>query len=160
MHIFKYLGCLLLLGAGALTGLALLRFERRRVAQAEGFRTLLCLLRWQIDTLARPLPQILAACDEGVLAACGWQEKARPADFGALLEGVTLYLSEEICTLLYDFKGALGTSYREEQLRTCDYHLSRLSPYCDTLQRELPKRERVALFLPLAAALALILLLL
>ena len=158
MLIFKWLGCLLILTAGALIGIALLAFEKRRMAQAEGFLSLIRLLRWQIDTLGRPLPEILAACDSSVLTACGWQKKEPPPDFIALLDGTPLYLAEEICTLLFDFGHSLGGGYRDEQLRTCDYHLARLSPYCDTLRRELVKRERVALFLPLAAALALILL--
>ncbi|MBQ3063531.1 MAG: hypothetical protein IJC99_01845 [Clostridia bacterium] len=160
MHFFKWLGVFLLFLTGALTGISLLTFERRRVTQAEGFLSLLRFFRWQIDALAEPIPQILADCDATVLSACGWQESARPATLDALLGGVTLYLSEDICRLLYDFAGSLGTVYREEQLRGCDYHLARLSPYCEKLRQELPKRERMALFLPIAAALCLILLLL
>ena len=159
MHFFKWLGAFLILLVGALISASLLAFERRRVRQAEGFLSLLRFLRWQIDALAKPLPQILAACDRTVLSSCGWQEKEPPATLGALLDGVSLYLSPEICTLLFDFAAGFGAGYREEQLRGCEYHLARLSPYCDMLQRELPKRERVALFLPVAAALALILLL-
>ena len=158
MHIFKWLGCFLILAAGAFVGIVLVTFERRRVTQAEGFLSLLRLLRWQIDSLARPLPEILAACDKNVLIACGWQKKAPPADFNTLLDNTELYLSEEICILLYDFGRGLGAGYRDEQLRTCDYHLAKLSPYSDTLRRDLPKKERVALFLPIATALALILL--
>ena len=143
MLIFKCIGCLLLLGAGTLVGIALLTLEKRRVTQGEGFLALVRFLRWQIDTLARPLPDILAACQSSVLAA----------------RGAELCLSEEICTLLYEFANGLGATYREEQLRACDYLLTRITPYCDTIRRELPKRERIALFLPIAATVALILLL-
>ena len=160
MPIFKCLGCILLLIASALIATSLLAFERRRVTQAEGFLALIRFLRCQIDTLARPLPQILAECDASVLHACGWTAAPRPTSLITLLDGTALYLSEEICTLLYDFGRSLGIGYRDEQLRSCDYHLARLTPYCDTLRRDLPKKERVALFLPIAAALALILLLL
>ncbi len=159
MLIFKWIGCLLLLGAGTLVGIALLTLEKRRVTQGEGFLALVRFLRWQIDTLARPLPDILAACESSVLAACGWQSDLPPADFHSLLDGAELCLSEEICTLLYEFANGLGATYREEQLRACEYLLTRITPYCDTLRRELPKRERIAVFLPIAATVALILLL-
>ena len=159
MHFFKWLGALFLLSAGALVSRLLICFEKRRVLQAEGYLALLRFLRWQIDALAKPLPQILAACDGDVLLACGWQKEAPPETLTTLLEGSALYLSDEVCALLHTFAQELGKGYRDEQLRGCDYHLARLSPYCDALRKDLPKKERIALFLPIAAALALILLL-
>ena len=60
--------------------------------------------------------------------------------------------------LLRDFSNTLGSSYREEQLRCCDYYIARLVPLCERLRTELPKRLRLAWILPLAVAGALILL--
>ena len=159
MHFFKWVGVVALLATGVLTSLCLRSFERHRITQAQNFLALVRFLRWQIDTLAKPLPAILADLDEGVLYACGWGAETRPKNLSDLLAGCTLYLSEEMCTLLYDFAKGLGTAYREEQLRGCDYILSRLAPYTDALCKDLPKREKAALFLPIAGALALILLL-
>ena len=62
--------------------------------------------------------------------------------------------------MLADFGAQLGSSYREEQLRCCDYFLERLIPCCDLLRAELPRRERMALILPMAIAAMLVLLLL
>lgn len=158
MHFFKWLGVGVILCCGIFAGVFFAAFERRRLAQAEGFLSLLRMIRLQIDCFSMPLSRILAECDIEVLRACG--VSAPPADFKTLLREAKLYLSEEICRLLTDFGGRLGGSYREEQLRCCDFYLARLAPYCDALRTELPKRERMALLLPPALSVALILLLL
>ncbi len=157
MHFFKWLGIGVILCCGIMAGLSFAAFERRRLTQAEGFLSLLRLIRLQIDCFCTPVARILAECDGEVLAACGAVD--RPADFAALLNGSKLYLSEEICRLLGELAGRLGGSYREEQLRCLDYYIARLAPYCDTLRADLPRRERMALFLPPALSVALILLL-
>lgn len=158
MHFFKWLGVGVILCCGIFSGLFFAAFERRRLEQAEGFLSLLRLIRLQIDCFSMPVSRILSQCDKSVLAACG--AAAPQSDFKALVRDTKLYLSEEMCRLLTDFAGRLGGSYREEQLRCCEYYLARLAPYCDTLRAELPKRERMALFLPPALSVALILLLL
>lgn len=159
MHYFKFVGIALILCCGVLSGLAFVAFERRRCRQAEGFLSLLRYIRSQIDCFSAPVCQILASCDACILTDCGTQASDLP-DFDALLHGTRLYVPEEMCRLLSDFGAQLGSSYREEQLRCCDYFLERLIPCCDLLRAELPKRERMALMLPIAISAMLVLLLL
>jgi len=157
MPFFKIVGAGVIFLCGIFAGLFFAAYERRRVRQAEGFLSLLRLIRLQIDCFSMPVSRILATCDPDVLAACGVSQP--PRDFKTLLLETKLYLSEEICRLLSDFAGRLGGSYREEQLRCCDYYLARLAPYCDALRTEQYRRERMALILPPALSVALILLL-
>ena len=158
MHFVRWIGAGALLFLGVLLGLAFSGFEKRRLLQAEGFLSLLRYIRLQIDCFSLPLGKILATVEEKTLADCG--AVGRPRDFEELLSGTSLYLSEEICRLLFELSARLGGSYREEQLRCCDYYIARLSPYCDSLRADLPRREKMALFLPPALAVAWILLLL
>lgn len=157
MLIFKWLGLLALILCGGLAGVCFAAFERKKLLQAEGFLSLLRHLRAQIDCFSMPISQIFSGCDKGVLEACGTERV--PKDLGSLLRDVKLYLSEEMCGLLKDLATRLGAGYREEQLRCIDYYIARLTPYCDTLRGDLPKRERMALLLPLALCVALVLLL-
>ena len=157
MHFFRWLGAGVIFACGVFAGLFFAAYERKRVLQAEGFLSLLRVIRMEIDCFSMPVSRILAECDKALLAACG--VVGTPKDFKALLGGTRLYLSEEICRLLADFAARLGGSYREEQLRSCEYYLARLAPYCDTLRADLPRRERMALILPPALSVALILLL-
>lgn len=158
MHFFKLLGAVLIFGCGVLLGMTLARFERARARQGQGFLALLCHIRAQIDCFSIPLGRILASCDEKILADCG-VEATDIADLKTLLDGTRLYLGEEACRLLLDFSERLGSSYREEQLRCCDYYIRCFTPVVDRLRAELPKRERMALFLPMALSAALLLLL-
>ena len=159
MSYFKPIGIVLLLLSGIGCGLALASFERRRCRQAEGFVALLRYIRLQIDCFSLPVGRILATCDGRILADCG-VEAVELTDFATLLRSTRLYLPEECCRLLCDFGVQLGSSYRAEQLRCCDYFLERLTPCCDRLRAELPKRERMMLILPMAIAAILVLMLL
>ena len=157
MLIFKCLGAFAILFCGALAGMCFAAFERKKLAQAEGFLSLLRFIRVQIECFSMPVGEILSACDRNVLLACGTERV--PKDLAELLSQGKLYLSEEVCHLLTALSKRLGTGYREEQLRCIDYYIARLTPYCDTLRCELQKRERMALLLPLTFCAALILLL-
>lgn len=157
MHFFKWLGIGIIFCCGILAGLFFAAFERQRLTQAEGFLSLLRHIRLQIDCFCTPISRILAECDGEMLLACGTRE--RPEDLPTLLRGCRLYLSEEMCRLLGELGGRLGGSYKDEQLRCLDYYIARLVPYCDAQRADLRKRERMALFLPPALSVALILLL-
>ncbi|MBQ8357811.1 MAG: hypothetical protein IJX39_08420 [Clostridia bacterium] len=159
MHYFKPIGIVLILACGVMAGVAFAAFERRRCRQAEGFVALLRHIRLQIDCFSLPVGRILASCDGKILADCG-VETAELPDLSALLAGTRLYVPEEMCRLLHDFGAQLGTSYRLEQLRCCDYFLERIIPICDRLRADLPKRERMVLILPMAIAAILVLMLL
>ena len=158
MLYFKWIGIVLVLCCGVGASVAFVSFERRRFAQACGFLTLLRFIRLQIDCFSLPVGKILCTCDRAVLSDCGAPDGA--GDFPTLLDGTRLYLPPEICQLLTDFATQLGGSYREEQLRCCDYYMARLAPFCDRLREELPRRTRTAALLPLAFAAILVLLLL
>lgn len=159
MHYFKAVGVAVILLVGLGLGVALSAYERRRCRQAEGFLALVRYIRLQIDCFSLPIGRILSGCDNGILVDCG-VESDQLTDFAALLRSTRLYVPEDMCRLLMDFGSQLGGSYREDQLRCCDYFLERLIPCCDRLRAELPKREKMMLLLPMAFAAMLVLLLL
>ena len=159
MHFFRLIGIAVILICGVGVGLGLAAFERKRARQAEGFLALVRYIRVQIDCFSLPLGRILSGCDGKLLYECGVESDRLP-DFLTLLKRTKLYIPEEMCRLLRDFGAQLGSSYREEQLRSCDYFLERLIPCCDRLRCELPRREKLMLLLPVALAAMLVLLLL
>ena len=143
----------LAIGASAL----LARFERSKCLQAEGFVDLIRNVRLQIDCFGTPIERILASLDDKLYAALGAPRD--PCDLGDLLDKTPLLVDREYAGLLRDFAAALGTGYREEELRYCDYYLARLAPLAQKIREELEKRIRLALILPSALAAALVLLL-
>ena len=157
MLAFKVLGALLMMGTGIAFGVTLSAFERRRCRQAEGFLVLLRHIKLQIDCFSLPVCRILTGCDGRILTDCGVESETL-RDFSSLLDGTRLYVPEEFYRLLREFGRQLGSSYREDQLRCCDYFLERLTPMCDKLRAELSKREKMMLLLPPALEAMLVLL--
>ena len=157
MRSFKTLGLLFILGSGILTSVMLTRFEQKRCRQAEGFLALLRHVRLQIDCFGTPIAGILASLDDQFYAVLG--TPCAPADLNALLAQTPLLVDREYAQLLWDFAACLGTGYREEELRYCDYYLARLAPLAQKTRDELQKRTRLAMILPLALSAALALLL-
>ena len=157
MHSFKLIGLALLLCSGVLASMILSRFEQKRYKQAEGFLALLRHIRLQIDCFSLPVSRILATLPTQISEMTAIPRAAR--DFGELLEGTSLLLPEEMCELLTSFGRDLGGSYREDQLRCCDYYITRFAPHCERMRTELSRRTKLALLLPLALALSLALLL-
>ncbi len=157
MHFVKLLGLVALFVSGTVTGVLLTGFERRRYRQAEGFVALVRHIRLQIDCFSLPVERILSTLDEGLRADCALP--ARAASFPALLQGTRLFLPPEMRDLLIGFSADLGASYREDQLRCCDYYLARLMPHCERIREELPRKMRLWLLLPPALSGALILML-
>jgi len=153
----KGLGISLLLACGVLAGVLLARFERARCLQAEGFVDLIRNIRLQIDCFGTPVSGILASLDEKLYAALGAPRGC--TDMNTLLSGTPLLVEREYIKLLWDFALSLGTGYREEELRYCDYYLARLTPLAQKVRDDLEKRMRLSLILPLALTAALILLL-
>jgi hypothetical protein len=157
MLFIKCLGVALLLGCGALGSVFLCRFERARCVQAEGFLALIRMLRLQIDCFGTPVEKILSTLDEKTRAELGCTGQV--TDLGVLLQNTLLLVPQDFGKLLFDFSLSLGTGYREEELRYCEYYLSRLEPIAKRMRDELDKRVRLAVVLPLSLSAALMLLL-
>ena len=153
----KALGIAILFASGALAGIFWAKFERAKCLQAEGFVDLIRNIRLQIDCFGTPISGILCALDDKLYLALGAPRS--PENLETLLDGTLLLVDREYCKLLQDFAASLGTGYREEELRYCDYYLARLAPLAQKIRNELEKRMRLALVLPLALSAALILLL-
>ena len=153
----KTVGLLLILACGILSGTFWARFERARCLQAEAFVDLIRNVRLQIECFGTPLHQILSSLDAELYRALG--TPCAPTDFEELLAKTLLLVDRDFRKLLWDFAASLGTGYREEELRYCDYYLTRLAPLAQKTREEVERRTRLALILPPALSAALILLL-
>ena len=157
MHFVKGVGVLLITSCCLLLGVWLCAYERARYRQAEGFLSLLQYIRLQIDCFSLPLPQILRSADSKLLGDCRLPHGGD--DLTVLLQECNLLLPADFCRTLYDFAAALGGAYREEQLRSCEYYIARITPLCKEMRRELPRRLGLWRLLPISLSAALVLLL-
>lgn len=153
----KLCGAALLTGAAFVLGLWRRAFLRARVRQAEGYLELLGYVTAQIECFSTPVDRIFANCDRTLLQKCG--VSSPPRDFAELLALSPPRQTAAFAAVLTEFAGAFGGCYRAEQLRACAFAAARLTPLCERMRAELPRRERAALLLPPALAAAVLLML-
>lgn len=157
MLFVKSAGALALFFCGALTGAMLCGFEKKRCRQANAFLLLIRHIRVQIECFNAPVERILHTLDPRVRAELCAPPEAR--DMPELLEKTPLFLPRELCLALREFAAALGTGYKEDEIRFCEYCAARIEPLVLKLNEELEKRVKLAVLLPLSLACVLILLL-
>lgn len=131
--------------------------ENRRLSQLEGLTSLLRFFRLQIDCYCVPVGEIFRRCDASVLSDCGYF--GTPSDFCGFLGGLTPTPEGDVRSLLESFSAELGSSYRDEQLKSCDYHIAKLCDLRDRALTETKKRKRLNTTLCLCAAGAAVILL-
>ena len=149
----RLVGCVLLLLAGGYVTVVLTHSERRRMRVLDGFLSLLCYVKGQIDCYAMPIREILDRADPAVMAACrGFSEdeaESRPhvllpaESMSSLVRESRDYLEPECERLLVSFSDELGGTFREEQVKRCEYYLEALGNERAKLADAIPVRIRV-----------------
>ncbi len=120
MWAFKLAGSALLLLSGIGIGGLAADFEKEKLSVLDGWLDLLRFIQEQIDCYLTPVQDILSVADKALLAQCRCQKADRSLDAG--LKRSALYLQAESLRLLSSFIKEIGGSYREEQLKRCDYY--------------------------------------
>ena len=154
---YKLIGGILILAAGYGASLILNARENERAQRLICFCRLLRFFRLQIDCYCAPIGEIFAKVDKDILRGCGCN--AEVSDFEAFLCSLDPPAEGEAGALLRSFASELGSGYREDQLRCCDYHLSMITPLRDAAVSEAARRKKLNTVLCLAAAAAAVILL-
>ena len=148
--ILKLLGCVTLLLMGGMGALTLVNLERKRLETLDGWIELIFHIRTRIDCYLTPIGEILATADTELLKPCQGVPTDRSLE--ALLQRGRFLLSPEANRLLTAFAREIGCSYREEQVKRCDYYADALRRLRDKEFDALPARLRVRCALCLCAA--------
>ena len=141
MLAFKIAGALLVLASG--TGLAVgaVRYERVRLQVHDALISLIFFIKGRIDCYAMPVEQIMLEMDKGILADCRCPGQVESSE--ALLPHVRSYLDPETYRVLQSFGAGLGSGFRDEQTKRCDYYIELLREKRMQLESELPARARM-----------------
>ncbi len=153
--LWKLFGAALTMGAGVFGACHASVREKKRLAVTDGWIELIDLIKVQIDCFLLPVDEIFATVPAPLLLRCG--EDARSPT--ALLEAARPYLDNETLRLLEGFVGALGGSYREEQLKRCEYTLSALRERRGQTATETANRIKLCTTLSVSAAVGALILL-
>ena len=157
MTIRKLLGVLLLIGVGAYTAHSISRFEKKRIEVLNGWLDLIYYIRTQIDCYLTPIEQIFSELPPSLLQ--DWAGIGKVKNPSSLFKHTRPYLDGESIRLLEGFIREIGSGYREEQIKRCDYYLAALQGGRDQQLSRLPARLRARSTLCICSAFGLAILL-
>ena len=159
MWILKLVGTMMLVCSGFAASYELNRRAVAALRQNEGMMSLLRTVRGQIECFARPISEILSASDTRDLLACGYFGEETPSDLLGLLSQCKVY-DRATVKIVLQFAEEFGRGYREDEVRACDYVLSRLEERRVQMAAELPIKKKRNTALAVCASLAIALFLL
>ena len=151
MILIKSIGVGLILTAGSFASYTAVRYEKRKLSVLDAWIDLIFHIRGQIDCYLTPLNEILACADRDLLLSC--MCRTPHPNLKTLFASSSPYLGGESKRLLTAFIREIGGSYREEQLRRCDYYINALRAIRDKLAADLPSRIKLYVTVSLCAAL-------
>lgn len=152
----KLIGALFLLASGGAVAYFLNRGIERRIAQTEALVSLLKLFRMQIDCYCVPIGEIFRRADTTLLEKCGFNGTPRDSEaFRSMLEKST---PRDVASVLSSFADELGSSYREEQLKSCDLHTARLNEILSKQKADARPQKKLNTVLCLSAAAGIVIL--
>ncbi len=158
----RIIGALLLVGAFCYVGFLFSCIQSGRQRRLECFLQLVRQIENEISCFQTPLDEIYGRFEGEALKKCGFIACLRAHGMTQALKEKRhqLCFSDEEFRLLLDFSAELGTSYREEQLRGCEYYRRALEDYCKRGRETLPARLKLCRSLAVTGGLLLVVMLL
>jgi hypothetical protein len=148
----KLLGALLILSVGIFSAFVSVQYEKKRLTVVDGWIDLILYIRGQIDCYLLPIGDILSGGDRALFEAC--MSPSNAADLPAILEASGIYLDGDSKHTLESFIREIGTGYREEQLKRCDFFINSLRTQRERIATALPMRVRLCATLCICISLA------
>ena len=121
----KLIGAVLIGISGVVMSISTRRFQLRKLSTVDGFISLLFYIKGQIDCFSRPRSEILQSLPAEVFCACNCPAGAETLE--ELVEASRIYLDEETLRLMSSFASEFGSTFKDEQLRRCDYYIGAMS---------------------------------
>ena len=153
----KLLGSLLFGISGVIMAISYSRFQQKKLRTTDGFLSLLFYIKGQIDCYARPRSDILSTLPAEVFCACNCPHGAETLE--EMIDASRIYLDEEPLRLIASFAAEFGSTFRDEQLRRCDYYISALSEERKRVFTTVNSRSRAGSALWIFACMGIIILL-
>ena len=150
--IYKLIGSIFLCASGTYVSMYVSKFQKNKLVVFDSFISLIFYIKGQVDCYSRPISEILSAAPREIIENCGFEDGA---DLCLMVESKRTYLSGEAYRLLSCFASEFGSTYREEQMKRCDYYIEALSQERVNLADELPKKSKIYSTLAICGSLCL-----
>ena len=120
----KLIGSALFALSGLIMALSSRRFQYTRLRTTDGFISLILYIKGQIECYSRPRSEILSTLPPEIFCACNCPGGVDTLE--ELIEASRIYLDEESLRLVSAFACEFGGTFRDEQIRRCDYYVAAL----------------------------------
>ncbi len=121
----KLIGSLMLCISGVIMAVSYSRYQQKKLSSIDGLISLILYMKGQIDCFSRPRSEILSSLPPEVFCACNCPRGASTLE--EIVEACRIYLDDESLRLAASFASEFGGSFRDEQIRRCDYYITALS---------------------------------
>lgn len=145
-YIFKPVGAVLVMLCCYLASFSISSRAKKEMAELEAFVLLISRVRAEITCFSRPLPEIYAGFESEIFERSGFLKVLKENGLSCALEsaGHKLALREENFDIIKQFADVIGKSYRDEEIKTCDYYISQLSERHKAHSDALPKKNKLS----------------
>lgn len=137
----------------------LIRDYKANLRELEALYDMISYIRDNIEHLMKPLPDIFRTYTNDYLETCGFLPAVRKTDLRQAWANHRFSVAGEAHTLIEDFIETVGSGYRTEELRLCEYTLTRLSGIIEKSRAESANKIRLYKTVPMMLALSVILIL-
>lgn len=155
----KWIGAGIVITAAWLFSIGLIRDHRKILRELEALCDMIQYIRDNIDHLMKPLPEIFGSYRNDYLETIGFLPQVRHAGLKQAWNEQSFAFSGEPFLLLSNFIRTIGNGYRTEELRLCDYTITRLNETLEHLRRDSSNRLKLYKTVPTMFALSIILIL-
>ena len=153
----KLIGSLLFGLSGVIMAISYRRFQLRKLRTVDGIISLILYIKGQIECFSRPRSDILSTLPAEVFCACNCPRGASTLE--EVVEACKIYLDEEALRLASAFASEFGSTFRDEQLRRCDYYVGALREERSRVFSSVSQKSRAGGALFICACLGIIILL-
>lgn len=159
MLIYKLAGGISLAFSVLLIYVQTRKYTKDKIKQIEGFISFVSYIKNQIECYMMAIDKILASYDSDLLKQCGFMGEGTPISLSELMQEITFYGDEEWTKVIKDFTSGFGSSYRDEQIRSCERCIKELNKAKERMSEKDIKDKKVHLAICICISFSLILIL-
>lgn len=157
--IFELVGAGIVILSALFISTGLIRDYKNNLRELESLYDMILYIRDNIEHFMKPLPDIFRTYTNEYLESCGFLPSVRQTDLRQAWNGQTFAIDGEANILITDFIHTIGSGYRTEELRLCEYTLGRLRGIIDKSRAESGNKIKLYKTVPMMFALSVILIL-
>ena len=160
---YKLIGTVILLTASMVYGRKKILDERRKIREAEALRDLTEHIAEQIEYTMKPLPEIIAGFENGILREIGFLETAGTygiREAWKMCQWKFCLPEGNIRSAFGEFCREIGRGYRKEELELCGLTLKRLRSEIERMKGDSGNCEKLYRTIPPLMVLSVVLILL